>query len=476
MRSLIVILFFIGLPFISNAQNKFIITYDKLQDNFNFEKVIYKQGRESTVPIDKPKLSKNDVLIFKTINTNELVFDMDLDFEENDVIDENNLSGQLLNGFSSFSGLLQGNLGAVIEELSSLLYYAPSPLNITRSLEAMSEAELLNASLHKKTLKAYKLAENEMKDLIEFRSNISILSSEDKTLEEIKITLNDFKERFDSKLLIDRFQEIKALIDEIEVDMDSEYTTNEELASEIEVLNTKIDKIEKIFNNPESPITKNTLNDIGNQLEGVDFIIAHKAIVESNRDWDDVGNIEYILSFRRKAEDTPYDYDDDNIQMNRTISLKTDKPKLPKWTTGFAFLRPLVGTSTYRVEEDFFGDSMRITSLNDKSSIFSISTSLVYEFETETPISPNLSIGMAMGISEDRENSISLLLGSGLTFKKFPFISVTGGASFTQLDILKDTYLQNVWQEQSEEIYDDQSLLYERKLKPGYYFGINIHF
>ena len=170
MRSLIVILFFIGLPFISNAQNKFIITYDKLQDNFNFEKVIYKQGRESTVPIDKPKLSKNDVLIFKTINTNELVFDMDLDFEENDVIDENNLSGQLLNGFSSFSGLLQGNLGAVIEELSSLLYYAPSPLNITRSLEAMSEAELLNASLHKKTLKAYKLAENEMKDLIEFKS------------------------------------------------------------------------------------------------------------------------------------------------------------------------------------------------------------------------------------------------------------------------------------------------------------------
>lgn len=479
---------------IALSQSKYIITYDKLEDNFSYEKVLYDHGRETFHTIKKPRLSFGDVVIVRAKNTNEFVFDMKLS-ERHIIKDNENSASRLLSGFSPMLGGLAGRLGGAVSEFSEIASYPPDPLYGSRGDEALSESELFNVELNKKTVKAYEIAKLGIAELRTLQENTAVIYAEDKTLDEIKLEFGRFTERFDMKGLIDQVDELNNLLSDIDQKLvGSDYDLEGEVNSEIKALRKSINKLNEEFNDEENPITENLFDDIQSELENADFEIQHIAVAQSNGyngagTLEDINEIEYSIQFEKLVEDEEDSYgysgDDsykfDNTQMIRKVKIKTDRPNLPQWSTGIVFVTPFSGTPIYTVARSEWSDSLLVSSTSDNSLLFSIATNIMYEFNVNSPVLPHVSGGMALGILDENNRRVSFLLGGGFRFSAFSFLSVNAGISFTQSNVLREEYQEDTWFEVGDNLDDqwgdfDADNLYDIKFKPGYYFGLNIHF
>ena len=107
----------------------------------------------------------------------------------------------------------------------------------------------------------------------------------------------------------------------------------------------------------------------------------------------------------------------------------------------------------------------------------SVGTSLVYEFLTTKAIVPNVNAGVAFGIDPD-DSRFNITLGGGFRFRDFNLLSINVGISFTRVQRLKSNYVLDSWIANDEIPSNDnyEPDLFEGAFKPGYFFGINIHF
>jgi hypothetical protein len=64
-------------------------------------------------------------------------------------------------------------------------------------------------------------------------------------------------------------------------------------------------------------------------------------------------------------------------------------------------------------------------------------------------------------------------VGGGLKFRKFQFISISGGLSFVQTPSIDEKYIENSFYTIGSVNDED---IWVKKFKLGYYFGININF
>jgi hypothetical protein len=69
---------------------------------------------------------------------------------------------------------------------------------------------------------------------------------------------------------------------------------------------------------------------------------------------------------------------------------------------------------------------------------------------------------------------LSLALGGGLTFRKFPYLSVNGGVSLTQTKVLKQEYFVNraFIAPENANAYNSYEGLFTTQMKPSFFFGI----
>lgn len=465
------------------SQNKYIVNYDKLNDSFSFEQVHYNHGKETKTKIEKPKLKFGDVVVVNAINTNEFVFKMNVLNREIENDNYSNPVSRLLEGFPMISGL-NGTIGGLLDEMSYISSRRPDPIYNSRGGEELTENESFNAMINEKTIQAYQILRLESEQLKLFNENTAVIYAEDKTLSEIKSSFSKFKETFNLEDFMTKMDELNEIVSELDKSIEStELEVEDQIRKDLDQLKRSINRITNQMNDEENPIDTELLEKIQNELEDVDFQIQHTFIVGPDKygnvnSIQDIREFEYIISFDRHSDEEDYDYKNDNTQMVRTVSLKTDSPNLPQWTSGVGIVTPFNGIKNYSISEDFWGDSIYVRSLEAGSSIISVTTNIMYEFRNDKMIQPHVSAGMALGILNFEDRRVSFILGGGIRFAKFQAISLNAGISFSQAKVLNKEYNENTWFATPEDAdpYSNYESLFKNKFLPGYYFGLNIHF
>jgi hypothetical protein len=166
----------------------------------------------------------------------------------------------------------------------------------------------------------------------------------------------------------------------------------------------------------------------------------------------------------------------DKIKLNdypsfiRSVKAPVSGTVQMRWATGLYAIGSFSGRKNYDLAFNSTGDSSLITESALSNINFSLGSELVFDFKGNKFLKPSLNLGAAIDLFNDRD--ISILLGSSLKLTKFPFIGLSAGLSFTQINILN----KNLKVGQIYELFETPEDIQQKKFRPGFYFGLNFIF
>jgi hypothetical protein len=140
------------------------------------------------------------------------------------------------------------------------------------------------------------------------------------------------------------------------------------------------------------------------------------------------------------------------------------------WTTGVYAIGAFGGRFEYESLLNSSSDSITISSSGLPNNRFSIGSQMAFDVYKGEVVIPSLNLGAAVDLWNDRD--VHFLVGGGLKFTRFEYLSLSCGIAFTRVNHLNDEYEVN-------RTYDAATAfggIYSKKYRPGYYFGININF
>ena len=237
---------------------------------------------------------------------------------------------------------------------------------------------------------------------------------------------------------------------------------------------------EEIENTLASP---NKANDLLELVESSVFssestvIIGYEESYGGGRldDLDEDGLMNYTIHFRSHKE-VDENYEFDNVLQDHNVSLSVQSPSNFSWSSGLIIVSPFKGFNSYAVELGY--DSLKIVSGSSVASTrFTLGTNLMYNFPTNGQLIPQAMFGVSIGFLGSGYNinkPVNFLLGAGLKFKKFPFISISSGVSMCQNTLLKNGFELGKTYVKSFSVESIDSVV-EKSFSLGYFIGININ-
>jgi len=464
--SLILWLFSVGAAY---GQKQYLVEYDRIKNTEKYYQLVNAKGKSNEVPVDKPNLKKGDMVKFRVVNMNPLVFTFDVKSEKRDP-EENKYTSNVLSGFSDVVGRMGGAIGDVSRNLSNLTGWIATP-SFTRGGAKVSEARKLSleklSNFHTGLKKSYTM-------LAQYQKAIQSVYSTELTKEEIVSQLKMASGTFNSA---EYNAQLRKLEDEYK-DLKKDTIIYENERYEIDsAYNTLIEDIETTWASP------NKADELLSIIEGATFTAEKTMVIgyeESSwgggelEDLDDAGYMNYTIHLKN-LEKEDRDYKDDNILQNHDIQLSVQSPSNFSWATGLIFVSPFKGYNNYAVEE-VGNDSLRVISGTPAPSMkFSVGTSLLYNFPSKGVVLPHALFGASVGLSADSwDKPVNFLLGGGLRIKQFPYVSFSAGVSFCQNTKLKNGFELG---KTSLEPFSGDAVndVTEKTFSPGYFFGININ-
>lgn len=473
MKKHLILSFIALLSIFSAAQKNYLVIYDKLANTTEYREIRYERGRPIEKIIKCPSVDAGDVVTFRCINTNEFVFDVNLGDEE--VIESqhsNALSNlaQMINPFG-FSGPL-GNVADLLSN-SNL----DNGIYMTRGDEAES-AEMTAIRSEFIDLN------DELTEVIEEYKKIKniamVVYAEDKTLEEIKADFNVAKKSIN----LNSYNNKKVRLANHKSEIDSILEDNESLIDIMDVSYKNI--LESVEKFQEFYADEVNLKSIQNRLDNLDFVSEKTVVIENHYANEgrggSISKLEYLISFNTKSFDQ--DGGETKTKMCKSVSFPVKGALSPSWVAGVAWVSPFVEVNTFQIKQvGIFQDSLMISATPATGGKLALSTMMDFRLTQNTNVIPSINIGAAArpksgGSFGANFGNISFLLGSSVRFKSFPYLSFTGGVSFTEVQMLKSEYtLGNSFLAPDGYISnDDNNMFLEFKYKPGYYLGVNFNF
>tara|TARA_B100000963_G_scaffold336067_1_gene330781 strand:+ start:264 stop:1670 length:1407 start_codon:yes stop_codon:yes gene_type:complete len=468
MRNIIYTLLF--LPFLIKGQDSYMVQYDRISDVVKYYELTYQNGKYKEKEIERPTVSKGDLIKFQCINTNEFIFKINIpQYNQIAQQDESTVS----NVTTGFENVLSGNNSA-LDELINLNRWPPEKPANTRS--AMSEQERLrNNELGMLNVATTKL-ENVLNSIVEYEDLVNIIYSDSLTLDEIRETYNKSLVKFD----FDSYNNIKDELEDYKSEIDSfenvSVVESDPFYDGYEYVSEEINYNENMYN-PDNRLQMKEL------LDNATFVLEHTIIV-GIKDYmveelyQESEFIEFNLSFCDPNISEDFNNPYNNVIQNKLIRLPIAGTSKLSFASGITFVSPFRKFKNYSFVQNVNSfDSLMINENEGPAFRTNIGTNVTIEFNNKSSITPNLSIGMGLSFLEDDKTSINYLLGGGFKFKKFPYLSLTGGVSFIELYEIKDGFSQNNWyyfDSYSDNSVEDEFL--EKSYAPGYFFGINLNF
>jgi hypothetical protein len=459
------------LSFTAFSQKQYLIQYDRINDEEKYFELTYSKGVFTETPIKKPNLKKGDLVKFRAVNMNPLVFNLDVK-PEKAKIDENSVGSKVLSGFKDLFGEMDGAFREVAYGMNNVnSYQTPQNPNFrgeTKKDEARQLSLIALAEFHSSLKKTYGM-------LVQYNKAIANVYSTELTKDQICNQLKVAVASFNKTDYNTELRKLKAQFAFIEKDSLIFSGERYELDNLFSSLN------EEIENTLASP---NKANDLLEMVESSSFssestvIIGYEESFGSGRldDLDEDGLMNYTIHFRsHKEADENYEFD--NVLQDHNVSLSVQSPSNFSWSSGLVIVSPLKGFNSYAVEE-LGNDSLKIVSGNSVASTrFTLGTNLMYNFPTNGQLIPQAMFGVSIGFLGSGYNinkPVNFLLGAGLKFKKFPIISISSGISWCQNTRLKNGFELGKTYVKSFSVESIDSIV-EKSFSLGYFMGININ-
>jgi hypothetical protein len=473
MKTNILILFVFVAGFIK-AQTNYLIEYDKLTDRVTYYRQTWVHGEQLEEEVKSIRLEQNDIVSVYATNVNTFVFDATMLMTGIESPDNSGSPvAMILSGFSGFGG-------PALQLLTGLASHPPSPVMETRG-DAAEEVAIrkkyaaIVSDMHSNLLsitKAYS----------EYEKNVKVKYDKTLTQDEIGTKLQallDQSESVDVEAVYENLVSQRELLEELK--NSEELSFDDPIWEDISNIEQKLDEFEWSYVNEEGELRNADLTKDLIDVENADFAVYHTFRAKSLQEYDGAyASNEFMLVFKEMKGEDPERYPIDYV---KRISVPVKQPNVPYWSLGVNAIMPIGGVLDYSVTEivgDYMmdiPDSLSITENSTGSVLMSLGTSLSFDIPTEKAITPSVHLGAAIsGINKSQENwNLNLLLGGGMSFRQFPYVSLNAGFSFTQMRVLKDEYVADRPFVKPESIsYDDYSSLFKKTFKPGIYFGIGI--
>lgn len=309
---------------------------------------------------------------------------------------------------------------------------------------------------------------------------VQVKYSKSLTQEQILANLDSLNELAEFSQIQSKYDHMISELDKLALLRDSlTFQEDDVLLADYEFIIEKVESFQEAYIDEDGNIlTVDLSNDIFDvQIE--DFSLSHtfKAITESR--YEKYSSNDFFVVFSEIKGDDPEFYPVDFI---KKISIPVAQPKAPYWVLTVQNFNPIGGMNTYNIQvvyEDWFsGDSLLVNQTKQSGGMLTFGTMLSYDFLSEKPIMPSMLFGAGIsGVNKNKDQwALSLALGAGLSFQKFPFLSLNGGIGLTQGKVLKDEFYLNrafAAPEGANE-YNGYADLFTTKFRPSVFFGVGI--
>lgn len=463
------------------AQKNYLIEYDKLDDKLTYYSCNWVKGAQKKQQVDEIKLTQNDLVTFKIINVNNFIYDVAILNHEVELETKES-------PFKAILGTFSGLGGTAFSLLTSLGSNPPNPLAPSRGVdkqkaETQKRCSDILTEMHQTMTQM-------MKTYTSFEKTIMVKYAKNLTKEEIlaKLKMNsiqtsDLDMEESNAHLKELYDELNSMIESDLLDID------DPIWEEIDKVDGNYQKFSSICLTEEGELEPYDLSEVISDVENASFSIEHRFLAKAFHEYGDVySSNDFLIIFKEKQQsEDGEDSQNSKIDFSKFLSIPIKQDYFPCWTLGTDFVMPLGGINDFIVAEipgDYYldiPDSILVTSGSTKAIELAIGTKLLFDIPSKNRyFIPNAFLGMAISGLNSENNAdwkLNLMLGGGMSFKSFPFISINAGFVFSQQKVLDDDYVLDrtfVKPDEFSEYSPDQSILFKNKFKPGLFFGINI--
>jgi hypothetical protein len=455
-----------------NGQKNYIIEYDKLNDNVQYFESEWLEGESRTKKVDEIVVAHNDLVTVRVINVNELAFDTEVVQAFTEEKEFSNPFSILLATFGKgLPGLsLLGNLGQ------------EAPSNIGGRNES-EEVKNYKGNLYEILAELHRDLRDATQAYNAFEQAESVIYSKTMTKDQIRDALTLALEKIETtniSSIISNIQKNEKKLDELLEEDILDY--DDKAWDDIDNIDDVLSDFEEQHIDEYGDVKSISPSQTLSKLASKDFEVEHTYRSKTHEGtWKKYDMNDYFILFRDKKEGEE-ESDDLLVDHAKMVSVKTKKKYKPHWGLGVDYVLPFSGRTEYVVSSaqsiDWdMPDSLSVSENSTSAMQLTIGTKLCFDIPTKNSLMPSGVFGIAIGgLSNVEENfNLNFLLGGGLGFKGFPYLSLNAGISFSQLNVLKDGYRLNSSFIEPEG-YDstDQSSLFDKKFKPGIFFGLTV--
>jgi hypothetical protein len=178
----------------------------------------------------------------------------------------------------------------------------------------------------------------------------------------------------------------------------------------------------------------------------------------------------------RNKKSTKIDFDEDKLSsmysVVKSVEIPVKSGVIMNWSSGLYSIGSFKQRSNYYTTNNLSMDTSTVQQTTVSRSKICIGSQMAFDFAGNNIFIPTINLGAAVDFWDERD--IHFLIGGGLKFKKFPFMSITAGVAFTQINVLNKALQVG----QSYDSYNDlldESNFQTKKYVPGYFVGLNIN-
>ena len=156
----------------------------------------------------------------------------------------------------------------------------------------------------------------------------------------------------------------------------------------------------------------------------------------------------------------------------KSVEIPVKSGVIMNWSSGLYSIGSFKQRSNYYTTNNLSGDTSTVQQTTVSRSKICIGSQMAFDFAGNDIFIPTINLGAAVDFWDER--GIHFLIGGGLKFKKFPFMSLTAGVAFTQINVLNKALQVGQSYEYSNALLEEKNLS-TKKYVPGYFIGLNIN-
>jgi hypothetical protein len=455
-----------------------------LSDKFTYYQCDWTKGAQKQKKVQSIKINQNDILTFKVINVNNFVYDVTM--IQQDVKKEKKESP-----FKTILSQFGGIGGPAFSLLTRLGSDAPKPFIGSRG--GNKEVEEYKIRCTEILTRMDELMTNVTVAYSDIEKSTEVIYSKEKTQAEILAELKSKELNNNSSDIEMDYEELQLLSTELDEMLAKDVLDYDDpIWDDVDMIGDLYNSFSAVCLTEDQELKPYDISELIASVENSKFSVEHKFLGLANSYNGKNTSNDFLILFKVKPINSSADSDENEdaqlpLETAKFLSIDVKQPAVPYWSLGVDYILPMGGINEYNIQSidgDYWldtPDSLLVTIGTKKTIQLALGTKLNFDIPTNNRfIAPSAHFGVAISGLNSLDNDdwkFNFMIGSGVTFKKFPFLALNAGVVFNQQRVLRNEYNVNRTFVQPTGYSDyspDPSILFKNTYKPGLFFGLNI--